>query len=302
MKTYEWRMMMTLARYEVFYTVVESGSLTKAGQILNLTQSGISQAITSLETELGFSLLTRGRGGIQLTSNGERMLSYVRDILFLYEGMKQEAAAINGIEMGVVRIGTFTSVASQWLPDIIKLFEEDHPGIELQLYEGDYASIEQWISTGEVDCGFLTLPTPKSLEFTPLKKDRMLCILSDQHPLQNKDNISFKEIENERLIIPKLGWDHEVREIFKENNINPQIKFEVSEDEIIIAMVKNNLGISIRPEMTLSSLPSCMRILNLEKESFRYIGIATKPNTSPATRKFVDCVYSWLKSNHLLDS
>jgi DNA-binding transcriptional LysR family regulator len=293
---------MTISRYEVFNAVVESGSLTKAAEMLNLTQSGISQAITSLESELGFSLLTRERSGVHITSNGERMLVFIRDILMINERMKQEAAAIKGLELGVVRIGTFTSVASQWLPHIIKQFEDEHPGIEVKLFEGDYSTIEQWISSGVIDCGFLTLPTSKSLEFLSLKKDRMLCILSDQHPLHTQEEISFKQIQAERLIMPKIGWDNEIRQIFKDNNINPNIKFEVSDDETIISMVRNNLGISIRPEMTLSNIPNDLHILNLEKESFRFIGIATKPNKSPATSKFIDCVYTWLSDNNLLDN
>jgi DNA-binding transcriptional LysR family regulator len=292
---------MTISRFEVFYAIVESGGLTKAGEMLNLTQSGISHAITSLETEFGFSLLTRGRSGISLTSNGERMLAYIREILILNDRMKQEAAAINGLEMGVVRIGTFTSVATQWLPHIIKQFEDDHSGIVVKLFEGDYSTLEQWISKGVIDCGFLTLPTPKSLEFLPLKKDKMLCILSDQHPLHTQDKISFKQIQEEPLIMPKEGWDNEIKQIFRENNIKPNVKFEVSDDQTIIAMVQNNLGISIRPEMTLSHIPNNVRILNLENESFRFIGMATKPNMSPATKKFIDCAHSWLSDHNLLD-
>lgn len=292
---------MTLSRFEVFHTVVESGSLTKAGEILKLTQSGISHAINSLENELGFTLLTRGKSGISLTSNGERMLAYIHDILVLNDRMKQEAAAINGLELGVVRIGTFTSVATQWLPQIIKQFQDHHPGITLKLFEGDYSTLEQWISNGVIDCGFLTLPTPKSLEFFPLKKDKMMCILSDQHPLHKLDKISFKQIEAEPLIMPKEGWGNEINQIFKDNNIKPTIKFEVSDDQTIISMVQANLGISIRPEMTLSSIPDNVRILNLEKESYRFIGVATKPNMSPATKKFIDCVHLWLKDHNLLD-
>jgi DNA-binding transcriptional LysR family regulator len=292
---------MTISRFEIFYAVVESGSLTKAGERLNLTQSGISHAINSLENELGFSLLSRGRTGIYLTSNGERMLTYIRDILILNDRMKQEAASINGLEVGVVRIGTFTSVATQWLPHIIKQFQDDHSGIEVKLFEGDYSTLEQWISNGVIDCGFLTLPTPKSLEFFPLKKDKMLCILSDHHPFHKQDRISFKQIEEEPLIIPKEGWDNEINHIFRENNIKPNVKFELSDDQAIIAMVQNNLGISIRPEMTLTHIPNNIRIVNLENESFRIIGIATKPNMSPATEKFVNCVLSWLRDRNLLD-
>ncbi len=292
---------MTISRFEVFNAVVELGSLTKAGEMLKLTQSGISHAINSLENELGFTILTRGRTGINLTSNGERMLTYIRDILILNDRMKQEAAAINGLEVGVVRIGTFTSVAAQWLPHIIKQFQDDHSGIDVKLFEGDYSTLEGWILNGVIDCGFLTIPASQSLEFLPLKKDKMLCILSNQHPLHKLDRISFKQIEAEPLIMPKEGWDNEINQIFGENNIKPNVKYKVSDDQAIIAMVQNNLGISIRPEMTLSHLPDNVRIINLERDSFRYIGIASKPNMSPATKKFIDCVHAWVSDNHLLD-
>lgn len=215
--------------------------------------------------------------------------------------MKQEAAAINGLDTGVVKIGTFTSVASQWLPHIIKRFENDYPGITLKLFEGDYATLEEWVLQGVIDCGFLTIPTSNSLEFLPLKKDKMLCILSDQHPLHSQEKISFKQIQSEPLIMPKEGWGNEIKQILRDNNIKPNVKFEVSDDQAILAMVQNNLGISIRPEMTLSHIPNNIRILNLENESFRFIGIATKPNISPATEKFIDCVHTWLSEQNLLD-
>jgi DNA-binding transcriptional LysR family regulator len=220
-------------------------------------------------------------------------LSSIREI--------QEETATNGLEVAVVRIGTFTSVATQWLPHIIKQFEDDHSGIVVQLFEGDYSTVIQWISNGVIDCGFLTLPTPRSLEFLPLKKDKMLCILSDQHPFHTQERISFKQIQAEHLIMPKEGWDNEISQILKENSIKPNVKFEVSDDQTIMAMVQNNLGISIRPEMTLNDIPNNVRILNLENESFRFIGIATKPNISPATKKFVGCVHSWLRDHNLLD-
>src|SRR4051794_23544456 len=101
--------------------------------------------------------------------------------------------------------------------------------------------------------------------------------------------------------MPKEGWDSEIEKILRENKIKPNVKFEVLDDQTIMAMVQNNLGISIRPEMTLSHIPNNVRILNLENESFRFIGIATKPNKSPATKKFIEYVHSWLNINHLLD-
>ena len=115
---------LSLAKLEIFNTVVELGGLTKAGEALGLTQSAVSHAIASLESEWGFSILNRGRSGIKLTSNGEHVLKYIREMLKWNEEMHQEIANINGLEIGTVRIGTFSSVSAQWLPEILKNFNE----------------------------------------------------------------------------------------------------------------------------------------------------------------------------------
>lgn len=97
---------MSLIKYEIFIKVVEVGSLTKVGNILNLTQSAISHAISSLEDEFGLSLLTRGRSGIKLTDSGERLLRHFKKISQLNEQLYQEVAWIKGLE-----IGTFSTVS-----------------------------------------------------------------------------------------------------------------------------------------------------------------------------------------------
>lgn len=287
---------LSLAKFEIFSAVVELGSLTKAGETLGLTQSAVSHAIASLELECGFSILNRGRSGIQLTSNGERILKYIREILKWNEEMVQEIANINGLEVGTVRIGTISSVSIHWLPEIMKKFNENYPAIEIKLMEGDYDDVEHWISTGLVDFGFVSLPTLQHFEAMTLKKDRMLCVLSDAHPLAEQKEISFEMINEEPLIKSKKGSDNDLIRILKENNITPNIKFELADDQAIISMVENGMGISILPEMVLHRVPNSVRILKLEGENYRTLGIATTSfkSLAPATKKFIDYLKSWL--------
>ncbi|RQW73850.1 LysR family transcriptional regulator [Lysinibacillus composti] len=287
---------MSLAKYEIFSTVVELGSLTKAGDTLGLTQSAVSHAISSLESEWGFSILNRGRSGIQLTSNGERILKYIREILMWNEEMNQEIANINGLEVGTVRIGTISSVSIHWLPEIMKKFNEHYPSIEIKLMEGDYDDIEQWISMGLVDFGFLSLPTSHPFEVLSLKKDRMLCILSDEHPLAEQSEIRFDMIKDEPLIKSKKGSDNDLKRILKENKITPNIKFELTDDQAIISMVENGMGISILPEMVIHRVPNNVRKLKLEGDHYRTLGIAAPSlkSLAPATNKFIDYLKAWL--------
>lgn len=294
---------MSLAKFEIISTVVELGSLTDAAVKLGLTQSAVSHAIASLESDWGFSILSRGRSGIHLTSNGELVLPYIREVLKWNEQLGQEVSTINGLQVGTIRIGTFASVSIQWLPEIMKHFNKSHPSIEIRLMEGDYEDIEHWISTGAVDFGFMSLPPSKKFDVLPLKKDRMLCILPDKHPLSKLEKVQLEEVKGEMFIMPKTSCDNDVRRIFKETNITPNIKFELADDQAIISMVQNEMGISILPEMVLYRVPENIRILSLEGDYYRSIGITATSfkSLSPAAKNFIKYVKAWVK-DHVQDT
>ncbi|MCL6459735.1 MAG: LysR family transcriptional regulator [Gorillibacterium sp.] len=288
---------MSINKYEVFSRVVELGSLTKAGEMLGYTQSGISHAITSLETEFGFPLLTRNRSGIKLTANGEQIIKLIRDILKGNERLQEEVASIHGLKVGTVRIGTFTSVSVHWLPGMIKQFQIDYPQINFELIEGDYREIEQWIEDGVIDCGFVSLPTKAIVQAFSLKQDRMLCLVPLDHPLRDQPFITFEQIKAEPFIIPKAGSDYDVRRVLDKAQIKPRIKFAAGDDYAIIAMVENGLGISILPELVLQGRDHKVRLLELEDQSYRSLGIAihAMKYSSPATKRFIQHVQQWLQ-------
>jgi DNA-binding transcriptional LysR family regulator len=285
---------MSLSKYEVFNTVVESGNLTKAAEVLNLTQAAVSYSIANLESELGFTLLIRSRSGITLTSNGERILKYIRTILHWDEKMKQEVASINGLEVGTVRIGAFTSVCIQWLPKCIKHFKEEHPFIEIKIFQGDYEDVDKWITNGVIDFGFITLPSLKSFETIPLKKDRILCIIPNNHPVSNQEKIRIEQLENESFIA-----NHDIKRLLKGTGITLKQSFDMIDDHAIVAMVENELGVSIMPELVLQGIPHKLRVLSLEPEQYRMIGIAAPSlkELSPAAKKFIEYIKTQVDSD-----
>lgn len=287
--SYKGRMTMSLAKYEIFSTVVEEGSLSRAADKLSLSQSAVSHAITGLEREWGFRLLSRGKSGIRLTQNGEQVLKIVREILRWNEQLSQEISKINGIEGGTVRIGTFTSVSVHWLPDILKSFHENYPNIDVKLVEGDYSAIEEWVVSGAIDFGFVSLPTAYSLESIPLTKDRMQCLLPSGHPLANLRSISPLMLKDEQFIVSKKGSDNDVNRIFKETGLKPKIRFELGDDQAIISMVANGLGVSILPELVLYQVPDNIRVIPIEGDFYRTIGLTavSVATISPAAKKMI---------------
>ncbi|TQR19419.1 LysR family transcriptional regulator [Psychrobacillus vulpis] len=289
---------MSISKYKVLMKVVELGSLTKAADMMGYTQSGVSHTISSLEQEFGFLLLARSRSGVKLTMNGEQVLKTIREILKWNEHLEQEVASIHGIEIGTIHIGTFTSVSVNWLPDILKDFQQDYPSIEIKLFEGDYRQIEDWISDGVIDCGFLSLPTRDMMDIIPLHKDQMVVLLPTNHPLSSETRLTLSQIEKEAFIMPRKGGDDDINRILEKASIKPDIKFTAGDDYAIMAMVEKGLGISILPELVLRGQQRNIRIIELEEPSYRSLGIAVSSirHVSPATKKFLSYVQNHLQS------
>jgi len=288
---------MSIKKYEVLVRVVEMGSLTRAAEASGCSQSAVSHILNDLEEEFGFTILKRSRGGVQLTENGARIMPAVRGILNYNEQLNQTVASIRGLDTGVIRIGTVTSVAVHWLPGILKQFGVEHPGIEFKLYNGDYGDVTQWLNEGSIDVGFLALPTEVNCECIPLMEDRMLAVLPMDHPLASLPKYPVAEIPNESFISLLESSDHDTRRIMKAAGVTPNIKFTSKDDYAIIAMVEQGLGMSIMPELLLQNRPEHVVKLELVPRSSRLI-IPNVSRTSPATRSFADCVVQWIRNRY----
>lgn len=279
-----------LLKYLAFVKTVDTGSFTKAAESLNYAQSSVSKMVADLEKEWGISLLQRNKKGICLTSSGKELLPYARKILSDFEEIEQKVNAINGIQSGIVRIGTFSSVAINWLPDIFAKFQEDYPEIDYEMLLGDYDEVEKWINEGRVDCGFLRLPTRKNFDVISLKKDEYKAVLPVNHPLAAKEKLDYQDLNGQPFLLLERGGKTEVSELLETNDAHPNIRFITWEDYAIMAMVERGLGIGVLPEMILKRIPYQIAIRSFRNPYFREIALAMKDRTklTPATEKFVE--------------
>jgi DNA-binding transcriptional LysR family regulator len=126
-----------------------------------------------------------------------------------------------------------------------------------------------------------------------------LCILPHNHPLGNQDKISIEQLENESFITLKSGYNHDIKRVLKETGVTLINRFEMADDQAIIAMVENELGVNIIPELVLQGMPHKVRILSLEPEQHRIIGIAATSlkEISPAAKRFIEYIKMLLESN-----
>lgn len=282
-------MEMNLQKYLAFVKTAEYGSFTRAAEILSYSQSSISRMIADLEKEWNVVLLERSVGGVKLTSDGTKILPYAKNVVAEYEKLQMEIDELNGLQSGLIRIGTFSSVATHWLPNIIKAFQKDYPNIDYELLLGDYTEIEEWISEGRVDCGFLRLPTKSDFESVFLKQDKLLAIIPENHPLKDCDKFSVKALCDEPFMLLEKGAKAEVSEIFERENLTPNVKFTTWDDYAVMSMVESGLGISILPELILKRIPYRIIAKELDVPACRDIGLAlkSKKTASLAVRRFI---------------
>jgi len=289
---------MSLVKYEILTKVAEVASFTKAADALGLTQSAVSHAVSSLEKEFGFALIHRSRTGVTLTSEGDTMLRAMRHVLDAQELLQQEAAHILGVTRGKVRIGVISSISSNWMPEIIRIMDNQFPGIQVELREGDYYEIEQWLLSGEVEVGFLNGQKSEQFLFTELQQDPLLCIVSDKSPLFNKSVIDIIELEDMPFIMTSYKGTNDVKVILEQYHVKPNIRFELSEEVGIISMISHHLGISILPKLVINTLPPTLKAIPLKQGGYRTIGIAMKHHASPVTKKFAEILSTWLQEQN----
>lgn len=266
---------MTLLSYQVFQAVVEQGSFRKAAQVLNLTPSAVSHAITSMEQELGFTIFTRSKSGISLTNYGETLQPYINAVLNSEESLNQAVSKLNGLQQGVVKVGCFSSVCTNWMTDIIGSFQVKYPGISLEVYQGTYADVSHWIKTGIVDMGFLSLSSAEDLPIEPLYRDPLLCVVPKGFPKdRSSKSMTIAEMRDRVFVSQMETTDADIQNFLHENHLNVQSAYHVVDDLSTIAIVSKGFGICIMPEMVMNDIPYSVDCYPTEPEACRIIGIS----------------------------
>lgn len=286
---------MTLTKFEIFAKVVETGSLTKAASILNMTQSAVSHAINNFEKEVGLPLLIRERSGVKLTPVGAELLPSILGVLNKNEQFKQHIAMVKGLKIGTLKIATFASVGRLWLPSLLKSFHALYPNVEVNLYTGYYQEIVHMIKTGLVDFGFIPKTVSDGLNYLPLKEDPLMVIINKEHRFSTLKSIPVHFLNGEEFISPKWGLNHDVERIIEAHQLKLNVRYEIQEDQSIVAMVQQGLGLSILPTLTLHHIDDSIAAIPIQEDYRRVIGVAYSTSTlSPVATEFIQLTKNWL--------
>ena len=289
---------MTLLAYQIFQTVVEQGSFQRAAEVLNLTPSAISHAVSTAEKELGFPLFNRNKNGVTLTSYGESLQPYILTVLNSDAKLHQAILEFNGLTHGSVKIGTFSSVCNSFIPELVTTFSKQHPNIEIKIYQGTYEDVYNWIKTGVVDLGFLSESSSKELPITPLYEDDLLCIVPKSFRPKHKNYIELSELQEQNFVSQRESTDADIQNLFNKYQLKIRSSCHVVDDLSTIAMVAAGLGICIMPKLVMQNIPYDVDMYPLKPSEHRTIGICSlnAELMAPAVKSMYKHILSSFKS------
>jgi DNA-binding transcriptional LysR family regulator len=281
---------METARCRAFLASAETGSFTKAADMLGYTPSGVSQLVNALEEDLGVPLLSRSTRGVALTADGERFLPAVREFLSGEDALYQLASGIKGLEVGSVNIASYSSISTHWLPEIIGAFQREHPGIKISLLEGIRQEVMEWMGSRRADVAFVSWRDPMEYEWIPLAEDRMLAVLPRSHPLAGAEAYPLSRVPQEDFIMPALGRDDDVADLLDRHAIRPNIKFTTREDFSAMEMISQGLGMTVLNELITKGWDCGAVLLPVDPPESITLGIAlpSLSAASPAVKRFVE--------------
>ena len=281
-------------RYEIFLKVCETGSFSKAAEALNYTQSGISQMMAGLEEELGITLFARGKKGVILTDNGTQLIPYIQEMVNQKDKLRQAAFDINNKVAGKLRIGSFSSVTALRMPDVIHFFKEHYPEVEVEILDGNYDEIREWIIHGQVDCGFLSSIVADDLKFYPLRDDPLCAVFPEGHPLAERSSVTLPQLFQYPLIIETPGCDNDIQHLMLKCLVKPNISYSFRDDTLIMAFVRSGLGVTISQELVMQAF-GCPGVVSrpLEPACCRTLGLAfSKTASSVVSRTLLEYLRS----------
>ncbi|WP_250193131.1 LysR family transcriptional regulator [Bacillus velezensis] len=280
---------MNRSQIQLIVKISETGSFTKAGEELHMTQPAVSRAVATIESQLGTKLIKRNKkNGLFFTDIGERVLINFRNILGELQKVDELIAAEQGLEIGKVHIGAYPTACTRFIPKIIRTMEDKYPGLEVKISEGNVDQVKEWLRSKCVDVGMI-IPPVEDFDIVPLTKDQLIVIMHSSHPLYQKETIGIPDLQDEDILLGRGGYELQIHSLFKDFKLKPKVRFVIDYIDTALCMVQEGLGITITTKKNILSLPENVVFRELKPNTFREIGIAVPDmkDISKATDVFI---------------
>ena len=286
---------MQIESLKVFCDLAETQSFTKAAQINEVTQSAVSQQISSLERIFASLLIERSKKKFRLTREGQVLYDYSKQIIQTYEGLHSKLQEIKDIISGTIRVATIYSIGLHDLPPYIKRFLKEYPTVHVHVEYRRANQVYEDVLGNVVDLGLVAYPTKDAkLDQVPLRKDPLVLICHPQHAFAKLKAIKLKNIAGQKFIgfEPDIPTRKALDRIFKDHGVDVRHVMEFDNIETVKRAVEIDAGIAIVPQGTVTQEVSKQTLAALQIDDadfYRPLAVIYKKSKvlSPAMRQFI---------------
>ncbi len=286
---------MQIESLKVFCDLTETESFTKAAQINGVTQSAVSQTISSLERLFKSLLIERSKKNFRLTAEGEVLYDYSKQILQTYDALHSKLQEIKEIISGNIRVATIYSIGLHVLPPYLKRFLKNFPTVNVHVEYRRPDQVYEDVLGNVVDLGLVAYPArdPK-LEIIALRKDPLVLACSPHHALAKARSVRIKSLAGQKFV----GFQRDiptrkaVDKILKDHGVSADYVMEFDNIETVKRAVEIDSGVAIVPHETIRQevANQTLAAVKLEDGEFhRTLGVLHKKNKvlSPAIKQFI---------------
>ncbi|HOY01104.1 LysR family transcriptional regulator [Zoogloea sp.] len=193
-------------RLQVFHAVARHGSFTRAAEALFMTQPAVTFQIKQLEEQFNTRLFDRGHGRVTLTSAGELVMAYAERILGLSEELESRVSELTDELSGILHLGTSTTIASYWLPQLLEGFKRRYPRVIPRVSVGNSQLIETRVMDRNLDVGLIEIITEQpTLDRRSAGRDELQLIVPPDHPLAGARSVRAEQLVSYPLLHREPG-------------------------------------------------------------------------------------------------
>jgi len=286
---------MQIESLKVFCDLAETESFTKAAQVNNVTQSAVSQQISSLERIFKSLLIERSKKRFRLTREGQVLYEYSKQIIATHDALHSKLQEIKDIISGTIRVATIYSIGLHDLPPYLKKFLRAYPTVNVHVEYRRANQVYDDVMGNVVDVGLVAYPTrDNKLDIFPLRKEPLVLITHPQHPLAKQKSIKLKTLSGQKFIgfQPDIPTRKALDKILKENNVEVQHVMEFDNIETVKRAVEIDAGVAIVPLGTVQQEINKQTLVQIsidDGDFFRPLAAIYKKNKvlSPAMKQFL---------------
>jgi len=286
---------MQIESLKVFCDLAETESFTKAAQINGVTQSAVSQQISSLERVFKSLLIERSKKKFRLTREGQVLYDYSKQIIQTYESLHSKLQELKDIISGTIRVATIYSIGLHDLPPYIKRFMKSYPTVNVHVEYRRANQVYDDVFSNVVDLGLVAYPQKDSkLEVIPLRKEPLVLICHPQHPFTKQKTIKLKNLVGQKVIgfEPDIPTRKALDKILRDHGVDVKHVMEFDNVETVKRAVEIDAGISIVPLGTVTQEIAKQTLASVtidDGEFYRPLAAIYKKNKvlSPAMKQFL---------------